>query len=81
MSLSKPLKCNVSSDDSDLEQLFTKIKRRRVRQKLLSSVLKREHSSPSTSTPSSSMIENETENVSTVSVLHQSIILSPFYLE
>ena len=80
MSLSKPLKCDISSDDSDLEQLFTKIKRRRVRRKLLSSVLKREHSSPSTSTPSSSMIENETEDVSTVSVLHQSIILSPFYL-
>ena len=80
MSLSKPLKCDISSDDSDLEQLFTKIKRRRVRRKLLSSVLKREHSSPSTSTPSSSMIENETKDVSTVSVLHQSIILSPFYL-
>ena len=78
MSLSKPLKCDVSSDDSDLEQLFTKIKRRRVRRKLLSSVLMREHSSPSgspsTYTPSSSMIENETEDVSTVSILHQSII-------
>ena len=74
MSLSKALKCDVSSDDSDLEQLFTKIKRRRVRLKLLSSVLMREHSSPSTYTPSSSMIENETEDVSTVSILRQSII-------
>ena len=65
------------SNDSDLEQLFTKIKQRRVRRKLLSSVLQHEHSSPVAFTLLSSLIKNVTEDVSTVSELYHSIIFTP----
>ena len=64
MSLSKPCRDDAwSSDDDSLSELFSQVKRRRVRRRLLSSYYDQTCASPLSSTPLSSSAEHVTEGL------------------